>query len=405
MKNKLLFFQWEAFMQIGIENALKRLNVNYDVFTYHFTDWDQDHTFIKAFQDYLAQPSSESIHTVFSVNFSPLISDVCQSRNIQYISWVYDAPINIRKTDSLKNPCNQIYFFDRQQAEDYAKQGIKNVHHLPLAADTEVFSSEGVKKIKEKRGTLETNLEEKLALDKLDCDVALLGKLYQSDFDYLCGPLDKYTRGYLDGIVMAQQEVSGGYLIDQLITDQLIDYMNQSYQRASNGTFQVQKAELEYTLACEVTARNRFTALALLGKRCHVNLYSNQKDERLTQIHNMGYADYYTQMPEIFRHSKINLNMSLTIIKTGIPLRVIDVLGCGGFLLCNCQPEVLEYFEPGVDLVVYENMKDLVDKVQYYLSHEEERKQIARNGFQKVKEKFNFDQRLRVMLDIEALQE
>ena len=31
---RILFFQWFAFMQKGIENALKKMNVSYDVFYY-----------------------------------------------------------------------------------------------------------------------------------------------------------------------------------------------------------------------------------------------------------------------------------------------------------------------------------------------------------------------------------
>ena len=60
-------------------------------------------------------------------------------------------------------------------------------------------------------------------------------------------------------------------------------------------------------------------------------LWSNEKDERLTQVHYYGYADYYKQMPHIFHDAKINLNIALRVIQTGIPLRVLDVMGCGGF--------------------------------------------------------------------------
>ena len=38
----ILFFQWFAFMQKGIENALKKMNVSYDVFYYDMKDWDND---------------------------------------------------------------------------------------------------------------------------------------------------------------------------------------------------------------------------------------------------------------------------------------------------------------------------------------------------------------------------
>ena len=69
-------------------------------------------------------------------------------------------------------------------------------------------------------------------------------------------------------------------------------------------------------------------------------------------------------------------------------------MGCGGFLITNYQEELFDFFEPGVDLVVYEDLKDLVLKVDYYLRHEEERKAIAENGRKKAKESCSFISRL-----------
>lgn len=365
-------------MQKGIENALKRVGADYEVFYYIFKDWDNDKEFVEVFENKL---SGSNFDIVFSVNFSPLISDVCSQKNIKYISWVYDAPINIRRTDTLKNACNEIYFFDRIQAQEYINQGVSGAHHMPLAVDTELF--------------LKSAASESAAKD-YSCDVSLLGQLYQSDFTYLCGPLDGYTRGYLDGLVRTQMHLKnqGCYILKEMITDELMSELNKFYLKASKNTFTVKNKELEYALACEATGRDRFTALALLQNRCRVNLYSNDKDERLKKVKNMGYVDYYTQMPKVFRKSRINLNISLSIIQSGIPLRVLDVLGSGGFLITNYQPEIAEIFEDGVDLVIYHDMKDLVQKVQYYLANDDARKEIAHNGYNKVKEYFTFDDRI-----------
>ena len=76
------------------------------------------------------------------------------------------------------------------------------------------------------------------------------------------------------------------------------------------------------------------------------------------------------------------------------------MLSCGGFLITNYQEELTEYFEPGVDLVVYEDVRDLVLKTDYYLKHEEERKAIAQNGHRKVRELCTFEGRMRQMLEL-----
>lgn len=103
--------------------------------------------------------------------------------------------------------------------------------------------------------------------------------------------------------------------------------------------------ELEFMLACETTGRERYTALALLSNHFKVDLYSTDKENSLPNINFRGYADYYAQMPQIFYGSKINLNISLKTIRTGISIRVIDILGCNGFVITNYQEEIAEYFK------------------------------------------------------------
>ena len=62
--------------------------------------------------------------------------------------------------------------------------------------------------------------------------------------------------------------------------------------------------------------------------------------------------------------------------------------------------KLFEYFDVGNDLVIYEDMKDMVMKVMYYLKYDEKRIRIAENGHRKVCEKFSFDDRLKTLLEI-----
>ena len=48
-----------------------------------------------------------------------------------------------------------------------------------------------------------------------------------------------------------------------------------------------------------------------------------------------------------------------------MPLRVLDVMGSGGFLFLNYQPGLAEFFVPVEELVLYDSMADLEDKVWY----------------------------------------
>ena len=375
---KLLFFQWHSFMNKGITRALEQLGIPFDVFFYQFQDWEEDAAFCEKFDKELQKGVYER---VLSVNFSPLISDLCERHGIPYVSWVYDAPLHIRDQRPLKNTCNTIWFFDRMQAEDYKQQGIL-AKHLPLAVDPLSFAADASEREQH----------------KYCVQVSLVGNLYQTEYAYYSAPLNDYQRGYMEGIIQAQSKLYGGYIIPEMLTDELMEDLNVSYRRASGRRFEMGKRELEFMLACETTGRERYLALALLSGHFQVAYYSGKEDERLKKASYRGYADYYSQMPLIFKNSSVNLNISLKAIRTGIPLRVLDVMGCGGFLMTNYQEEIAEHFEDGTDLAVYDGIEDLYAKTAFYLNHEDARRRIAERGLQKVLREFRFEDRIKMML-------
>ena len=90
--------------------------------------------------------------------------------------------------------------------------------------------------------------------------------------------------------------------------------------------------------------------------------------------------------------------MTIKSIQTGLPLRIFDILGCGGFLMTNYQAELPEYFEIGKDLEAYSSMDELIDKCTFYLEHDDIRKEIARNGYEKVKQHHTYPHRIAEML-------
>ncbi len=68
--------------------------------------------------------------------------------------------------------------------------------------------------------------------------------------------------------------------------------------------------------------------------------------------------------------------------------------------MTNYQPELELYFEPDRDLVIFENKQELAKKASYYLEHDKERREIAENGWQKVKQFHSYEQRMTEMMTL-----
>lgn len=386
----ILYWQWHSFLKTGVERALRQIASEVEVFSYQLSDWENDDAFREQFR---AALSKKSYDAVFSVNFNPMISMLCQEKGVLYISWVYDSPIHIRDLTPLRNEVNRTFFFDRGEAEAFSAEGYPVLHH-PLAGDTIAF-----------RKTID--MASRSERQSYQSEISFVGQLYRTEYDYYLSPLTAYQRGFLEGTISSQGKVYGGYFISELLNEELLAGLNERYREASGGTASISKRELMYLLAQEVTRRERFLALSLLSGRYLVDLYSADDDERLpkrvvggqTGCLRHSYIDYYTKMPLVFAGTEINLNISLKCIRTGVPLRVFDVLSCAGFLITNFQAELPELFEIGEEVVCYGSIGELAELIDFYRKHDGERRRIAENGRRRIERDYTPEKQLQKIFE------
>ena len=204
----------------------------------------------------------------------------------------------------------------------------------------------------------------------------------------------------------AQRKVYGYFFLDKLLNGEVLKDMLKNYpvEPSCDGVETVQYLYADYFLARKMATDERMEIMERLGKdygsRYNVNLYTPNPTPGLEGVRNLGAVDYYNTMPYIFHNTKINLNITLRSIKSGIPLRGMDIMGAGGFLMSNYQEDFYDFFVPGEDMVMYESIDDLSHKCNYYLTHESERADIARRGYEKIAEYHTYDVRFKEMFDI-----
>lgn len=394
----ILMYRWKAYNYRDIEQTFLLLGHTVDNIEQELGSYDVSPEFERVIEEKIRGTHYDM---VFTVNYFPLISNVCERTGVKYVSWTCDNPLISMYHESVFHDCNYIFTFDKTNYLEFRGMGVKHIWYLPLAVDTERMDALlGAPEKPERR-----NATQDSEMRKYRGDVAFVGSLYErNSYDKIKNRLPEYLRGYFDAVMEAQLNISGANIVEPMLTTNILEQLQEYFQlEKSEGSFSDLGLIFQTTvLGFKIAEIERRRALIELSKHYKVNVYSNSDVSDLLRIQYCGSVDYWSEMPKVFRMSKINLNFTIPNIKSGIPLRIWDVLGCGGFLLTNYQAEIPYYFKEGEDLVCFDGLEDLCEKVGYYLEHEEERKRIAWNGYRKVREKHSYIERIRTILDTVA---
>lgn len=377
---KILVYRFDIYPYDDIIQTLKKQGHLVDVLAFPIVNHIKDDTFAAVF---LPKLENADYDFVFSVNYYAVIGTICNSHGIPYISWTCDSPLLSLQHPSVFFPQNYIFLFDYKEYAALQQKGVPHVYYLPLAGiclDSDFDVTEGT---------------------SYDYDISFVGNLYDKNrYDEMCYYLPDYLCGYMDAALEAQKNVSNGNLFFGMLNDEILTALSQ-YTKVCNGTSSLEELRLHFAtavLSYKCAADTRTEALNSLAASHDVHLFTASSANGILGVNIHPAIDYHTEMPDVFHHSKINLNFTIPNIENGIPLRCFDILASGGFLLTDYREELCRLFENGKDLVIYENIPDLIRKADYYLSHPAERLKIAGNGQKKVQKLHRYDDRLKEIL-------
>lgn len=404
-KKRVLFIDWDSY---GKEDLVECLGVlGYEVVRIKpiMGDYLHDPDFAKALRNALEEHRPDY---VFTSNFYPVVSGVLRRKNIPYISWIYDSPLITLFSNAVNNPCNFIFIFDFELYKKLYDRGIRTVYYMPMAVNAGRIGR--TDKTGRKYETGKTGGRVSLGRD-FKSSISFVGSLYDNKnnlFDRMVkAGLDEKTKGYLMGIMQAQSRVYGKNFLEELITPEILKEMERTMDYAIPHGVEIDKAYVyaNYFLGHKTTVMERRRLLKSLSERFETAIYTTCDTKDMPGLINKGPVDYYSEMPEVFKNSRINLNITLRSIHTGMPLRAVDIMGWGGFLVTNYQEDFERHFVAGEDFVPFYSEEDLLEKCEYFLGHEKERREIAQNGERKVLSGLTMEKCLEEMFKISGSEE
>lgn len=383
---KILMYRWRAYNYLDIKKTFEKMGYEITELWQHLENYDVDEAFAKRLREELR---AQAYEYVFTVNYFALMAEVCHEVGIRYVSWTCDNPLISMYHESVFYDTNRIFTFDETNLREFQAMGVKHIYYLPLAVDTD---------------RIDAMLAEYGRQEAYANEVAFVGSLYErNSYDRMEGQLTEYLRGYFDGIMEVQSDLYGSNILEPSLTPDILEELSEHYELEKSSEKSFSDLGLIFsttTLGFKVAQIQRIRALQELSKRYAVSLYSNSDTSMLPLVLYRGGVEYWTEMPQVFHNTKVNLNFTIPNIKSGIPLRMWDVLGCGGFLLSNFQAETPRFFKEGEHLVSFYSRDDMIEKVGFYLEHDTERQRIAKNGHDLVQKLHNYDVRMTEMMDV-----
>jgi spore maturation protein CgeB len=119
----------------------------------------------------------------------------------------------------------------------------------------------------------------------------------------------------------------------------------------------------------------------------------------------LGTAKYYDTLCATYQKAKITVDINRMVIRNGFTQRAFDVPASGSFLITSSKPVVHELFitnGPQQEVAVFRSQRELMQQIDYYLVHDEERCAIAERGMKKILTAHTYDHRVAEMFRVAA---
>lgn len=322
---------------------------------------------------------------VLSNVFSGAVARVTNRLGMKYAVWCMDSPSYPAWVPEADYDNCYLFYFDYREYELKKQSGQHNAYHLPLAADTVTG------------GQMVITDEE---IEKYGCAMSFVGSLYTENlYDQV---LDQFSADMQDALTELIE--NSAFMWDGQERLHMPPELVQTVRREAPHIFRSYNMSDEYflrtyLLGWKLTNVERTLLLDLLSQQYGIHLYT-WDDEKVPDGVRRFPGVSQEESLKIFYSSKINLNITLRSIVSGVPARVFDVMSVGGFVLSNWQEEIPELFVEDKEIVTYKTPEELIDKADYYLKHEDKRVRIGISGYQKVKEHYTWEQRLNKIISV-----
>jgi hypothetical protein len=227
-------------------------------------------------------------------------------------------------------------------------------------------------------------LPESIFLNRIDPDNLLVERVlaaYQKRRGHLDYRIEEDAMSFADLSVPSRRPI-----IDWLTAKQI-------YRARINGTSLYLRGNIISSIA------DNFDVDVIGGDPSYINNKASTRQLEHARVNLHTPDKNHKDTDRIYAESKININITSIQFDSAIVNRVLDVAAAGGFLLTDWKDGLREITSV-YELISHRTMDELKNKIDYYLTHDAERLEIAAQLHRDVKQKCTYDLTTESILDV-----
>lgn len=305
-----------------------------------------------------------------------IVSEFCRKRELPLLSWFVDRPdLFLPQYRNLDNPFIAYAVWDADALTPMSNMGFDHVFHLPLAVDLE-------------RTHFVSNAQARR-------DVAFVGNSMHSasEKSWKLSGQPESSRSFWEGVarkfVESERHDLPAFLAREYPEANALRTACEPSLKAVLDSFVYWQATQFYRLDC---MKELLPIKPVVAGDDHWQ--SLLRGESWTHV---GPLNYYNELPEFYRSTRINFNTTSMQMKGALNQRVFDVPASGGFLLTDYHEQIDAAFEVGQEVICYSSVDEIGDLIRYYMANPSVRRDIALHARQRIEKEHSYAHRIQTI--------
>ncbi|SOB58390.1 CgeB family protein [Pseudodesulfovibrio profundus] len=381
---RILLLTSQYFLIGELQAACERLGIEHLLMDFDTKEMDLD-TFVSKMISTLSSFKPDFVLTVnhLGVDREGFLPTLLNKYDVPLASWFVDNPhLILGAYNNLHEAKTALFTWDADNMESLRKMGFDNVFHLPLGADPTRLVPNRPEPVEEWRAP-----------------ISFVGNSMLTKTIKRIEAAQPSQRLIESGMIVARafgqsDEPNAGRFLKRNFPELRDDYeaLAHPVRQQAFDTFITWQSTLMYRLDCILRILD-YSPL-IVGDPGWKELLRGRDGWRYHSE-----LSYYQDLPDFYPLSDINFNCTSQQMKGAVNQRVFDVPCCGAFLLTDYRRQLEDLFEPGREIIYYNEPDEIPGLIEIYKDAPEKRKRIADAARKRILAEHTYDHRMLSLVD------